>query len=194
MISTREVALSIYGACQFAKFDRAAVQYFDNTPEAFWRSFYAAAFALPAYILLVLLNFADNPVDASGFRILVVESSAYVIGWVIFPLIMIAMTDTLGRFDRYFRFMTAWNWAIVLQVFLFLAISALVTSGAVPGQISGFVSLIAVIAILVYQGFIALATLEIRAPAAFLIVAIDLVVALALNVITQSFYAGYSGA
>lgn len=194
MITSREVALSIYGACQFAKFDRAAAQYFDNTPEAFWRSFYAAAIALPAYALLVLLNFAENPINASGFRILVVESSAYVIGWVIFPLIMIALTDTLNRFDRYYRFMTAWNWAIVLQVFLFLAISALIASGMMPGQVSGFVSLIAVGAILVYQGFIAVSTLEIRAPAAVMIVAIDLVVALALNVITQSFYAGSAGA
>lgn len=194
MISSREVALSIYGACQFAKFDRAAVQYFDNTPEAFWRSFYAAALALPAYALLVLLNFAENPVDASGFRILMVESSGYVIGWVMFPLIMIPLTDTLDRADRYFRFMTAWNWAIVLQVFLFLAITALVASGAVPGQVAGFVILIAVIAILVYQGFIAMATLDIRAPAAFMIVAIDLVLAIALNLVTQSFYRGYSGA
>ena len=37
------------------KFDRAAVRYFDNTPEAFWQSFYAAALALPA-VLLVLLT------------------------------------------------------------------------------------------------------------------------------------------
>tara|TARA_B100000676_G_scaffold183309_1_gene180212 strand:+ start:8118 stop:8702 length:585 start_codon:yes stop_codon:yes gene_type:complete len=194
MISTREVALSIYGACQLAKFDRAAVRYFDDTPEAFWRSFHAAAFALPAYVLLVLLNFAENPVNASGARILIIESSAYVIGWVIFPLIMIAVTDTLNRFDRYFQFITAWNWAIVLQVFLFLAISALVADGRVPPQISGFVSLIAVIAILVYQGFIALVALNIRAPAAFMIVAIDLLVALVLNVVTRSFYRGYTGA
>ncbi|RZO36544.1 MAG: hypothetical protein EVA87_09500 [Rhodospirillaceae bacterium] len=194
MISTREVALSIYGACQLAKFDRAAFRYFDNTPEAFWRSFYAAALAVPAYVLLVLLNFAENPVNASAARILIVESSAYIIGWVIFPLIMIALTDKLNRFDRYFQFMTAWNWAIVLQVFVFLAISALVAKGTVPPQISGFVSLIAVITILGYQGFIALVGLNIRAPAAIIIVAIDLVVALVLNVITRSLYRGHTGA
>ena len=189
MITSREVALSISGAFQFARFDRAAVQYFENTSDAFWKSFYAAAMALPAYALLVLLNCAEKPVAASGLRILVVETSSFVIAWVIFPLIMIALTDTLNRFDRYYRFMTAWNWAIVLQVFLFLAVSALVASGTVPGQLAGFVSLIAVIAILVYQGFIAVAALEIRTPVAFMIVAIDLLIALSLNVITQSFYA-----
>ena len=194
MITSREVALSIYGACQFAKFDRAAVQYFENTPEAFWRSFYAAAIALPAYGLLVLLNFAENPVNASGLRILVVEFSAYVIGWTLFPLIMIRLTDTLNRFDRYFAFMAAWNWAIVLQIFLFLAITALIASGVIPPQVSGFVSLIALIAILIYQGFIALAALNISVPAAVVILAIDLLVALVLNLITRSFYAGAVGA
>ena len=194
MITSREVALSIYGACQFAKFDRAAVQYFENTPEAFWRSFYAAAISLPAYGLLVLLNFAENPVNASGLRILVVEFSAYVIGWTLFPLIMIGLTDTLNRFDRYFAFMAAWNWAIVLQIFLFLAITALIASGVIPPQVSGFVSLIALIAILIYQGFIALAALNISVPAAVVILAIDLLVALVLNLITRSFYAGAVGA
>ncbi len=194
MITSREVALSIYGACQFAKFDRAAVQYFENTPEAFWRSFYASAIALPAYGLLGLLNFAENPVNAPGLRILVVEFSAYVIGWTLFPLIMIRLTDTLNRFDRYFAFMAAWNWAIVLQIFLFLAITALIASGVIPPQVSGFVSLIALIAILIYQGFIALAALNISVPAAVVIVAIDLLVALVLNLITRSFYPGAASA
>ena len=170
------------------------MQYFENTPEAFWRSFYAAAIALPAYGLLVLLNFAENPVNASGLRILVVEFSAYVIGWTLFPLIMIGLTDTLNRFDRYFAFMAAWNWAIVLQMFLFLAITALIASGVIPPQVSGFVSLIALIAILIYQGFIALAALNISVPAAVVIVAIDLLVALVLNLITRSFYPGAASA
>ena len=107
----------------------------------------------PAYVLLVLLNFAENPVNASAAQILIVRSSAYIIGWVNTPLIMIALTDKLNRFDQYFQFMTARNWAIVLQVFVFLAISALIAERHSTATDFRFVSLIAVITIMGYQGF-----------------------------------------
>ncbi|PPR09327.1 MAG: hypothetical protein CFH41_02639 [Alphaproteobacteria bacterium MarineAlpha11_Bin1] len=194
MISSREVFLSIYGAYQFAKFKRNAVDYFENTPKAFWRSFYSALIALPAYILLVSQNFVERPVNVSGARIVIVESTAYVIGWVIFPLIMISFTDTLNRFDRYYRFVAAWNWSIILQVLLFLSVTTLITTGIVPAQLAGFVSLIAIITILFYQGYIATMTLEIRASAALIVVSIDFVLALCLKILIQSFYTDYSGA
>ncbi len=192
-VSKREVLLSIYGAFRFAKFDSTASKYFANTQESFWISFYASLVALPTYATLVLLKFTEQPVEAGSFRILAVETSAYVIGWTIFPLIMIYVTSKLGRFSKYFQFIAAWNWAIVLQVFLFLFVRTLVASGAVPPHVTGFVILVSVIAILIYQSFIASTMLDIRAPIAVMIVTIDFFVALALNVIVQSLYSGYSG-
>ena len=190
MITTREAAVSIFGACQFAKFDRAALRYFDNTPDAFWKSLYAALFALPAYVLLQLIRFSETPVNASDFRILCVESSGYVIGWVLFPLVMIPVADALNRFGHYYRFLAAWNWAIVLQLFLLLAVTALVSSETIPLQFTGLVSFLTVITILVYQGFIVVTALDVRPWAAFLIVSIDLILSLMLNFSIRSFYGG----
>ncbi|MEC8462364.1 MAG: hypothetical protein VXZ25_04160, partial [Pseudomonadota bacterium] len=62
-----------------------------------------------------------------------------------------------------------------------------------PPHVTGFVILVSVIAILIYQSFIASTMLDIRAPIAVMIVTIDFFVALALNVIVQSLYSGYSG-
>ena len=166
MISTREISIALYGAWRFATLDRSAVQFFANTPEAFWRSFNAAAVALPAYALLVMLSFAQHPVDAGAVRILFVESISYVIGWVLFPLVMIAFTDTTKTSAQYFRFIAAWNWSIVLQAFLFLAVSAFAASGTVPDNVGGFISLVATLAIFSYQGFIAKTTLDLPVPAA----------------------------
>ena len=56
MVTIREISIAIYGTWRFATLDRAAVQFFDNTPDAFWKSFNAAWLALPAYALLVLLS------------------------------------------------------------------------------------------------------------------------------------------
>ncbi|MEC9208486.1 MAG: hypothetical protein VYE62_11025, partial [Pseudomonadota bacterium] len=74
-----------------------------------------------------------------------------------------------------------------------LFVRTLVASGAFPPHVTGFVILVSVIAILIYQSFIASTMLDIRAPIAVMIVTIDLFVALALNVIVQSLYSGYSG-
>ncbi|CAN0485452.1 unnamed protein product, partial [Discosporangium mesarthrocarpum] len=104
MVNTRDLSIALYGAWRFATLDRAAVQFFENTPDAFWKSFNAAWLALPAYALLVLLSFSQHPVDAGPFRILSVELIAYIIGWVLFPLVMVAFTDTAKCPANYYRF------------------------------------------------------------------------------------------
>jgi hypothetical protein len=190
MVSTRELSIALYGAWRFANLDRAAIQYFDNTPEAFWRSFNAALIALPAYALLVMLSFAEHPVEAGPLRILCVEAIAYVIGWVLFPLVMIAFTDTTKSAANYFRFIAAWNWSIVLQAFLFLGVSAFAASDTVPENLGALISLVATFAIFFYQGFIARTTLDIPVPAAVLVVVIDLGIAIVLSLVSRSLYLG----
>ena len=188
MVTIREISVVIYGTWRFATLDRTAVQFFDNTPDAFWKSFNAAWLALPAYALLVLLSFTQHPVDAGAFRILSVEVISYAIGWVLFPLIMVAFTDTTKCDRNYFRFITAWNWSIVLQAYFFLGISAFSASGTVPDSLGGLVSLVATLAIFFYQGFIAKTTLDVTTPVAFLVVVIDLTIAIALSLVSRSLY------
>lgn len=188
MVNPRELSVALYGAWRFATLDRAAIQFFDNTPDAFWKSFNAVWLALPAYALLVLLSFAQHPVDAGPFRILSVEIISYAIGWVAFPLIMVAFTDTVKCDRNYFRFIAAWNWSIVLQAYFFLGISAFSASGTVPESLGGLISLVATFAIFFYQGFVAKTTLDITMPAAFLVVVVDLAIAIGLSLISRSLY------
>ena len=188
MVNTREISIALYGAWRFATLDRAAIQFFDNTEQAFWKSFNAAWLALPAYALLVLLSFAQHPVDAGPFRILSVEAIAYVIGWVLFPLVMVAFTDTTKCAEHYFRFVAAWNWSIVLQAYFFLGVSAFAASGTVPDSLGGLISLVATLAIFFYQGFIAKTMLDVTIPAAFLVVVIDLTIAIGLSLVSRSLY------
>jgi hypothetical protein len=188
MIGPRELSIALYGAWRFATLDRSAIQFFDNTPEAFWRSFNAALLTLPAYALLVMLSFTQHPVEAGGLRILFVESISYVIGWALFPLVMIAFTDTTKSAQNYFRFIAAWNWSIVLQAFLFLGVSAFAASGTVADNLGGMISLVATMAIFFYQGFIAKTTLDVTIPVAAMVVVIDLAIAIALSLVSQSLY------
>ena len=188
MITAQEIALAIYGILRLLRLDRGAVQYFENTPEAFWRSFNAALVAAPAYVLLVLLNFADNPADASEGRIVAVETITYVIGWVLFPLVMVSFTESASCERYYFRFVSAWNWSVVFQVFVFLAITAFGASGALPPSLAGFISLLTTAAILFYQGYIAHIMLEVSAGPAALVVIINLVLDLGLTFVSRWFF------
>lgn len=188
MVNPRELSIALYGSWRFATLDRAAIQFFDNTPDAFWKSFNAAWLALPAYALLVLLSFVHHPVDAGPFRILSVELISYVIGWVLFPLVMVAFTDTAKCARNYYRFIAAWNWSIVLQAYFFLGVSAFSASGTVPESLGGLISLVATFAIFFYQGFIAKTTLDVTLPVAFLVVVIDLTIAIGLSLVSRSLY------
>ena len=47
---------------------------------------------------------------SGGFYITVVETIAYVIAWVAFPLAMLTVTRWLNRSHRFFDFMVPYNW------------------------------------------------------------------------------------
>lgn len=188
MISARDLSIAIYGVLRFAMFDRAAVQYFDNSEAAFWKSFCAAVIAAPGYLLLILIGLTEHPVEAGEVRILAVETISYVIGWVLFPLVMVSFTEAANCSRHYFRFISAWNWSAVLQVYFFLAVTAFAASGSVGDGSAGIISVAATLATLVYQGFIAQETLKTKRAVTALIVAIDVVLGIAVNFASRMFY------
>jgi len=189
-VSFRDITVGLYGAFQLARMQKSASRCFENTPEAFWRSFQAAIVAVPAYCLLQLLNLAEMPVASAPFRILIVELSAYIIGWVLFPFIMITVTNALGKADNYFQYIVAWNWAIVLQICFYLVVVSIAVSGLLPPSISAFMGFGAVVAFLFYQGFITCVMLDVRPAVAVMIVLLDFVIAIILNQISRSLYFG----
>ena len=190
MLNSYEIVRGLRGAVQIAKFDRSANQYFENTSDAFWSSFQAAIIALPVYAALQLLAFYNTPSHIGTGRMLLVETSTYVIGWVFFPLVMVSLTEFLGRFDKYFQFIVAWNWAVVLQLCLYFLTVLLATSGIIPNNLIPLLSLFVITAILIYQGFIAILMLEVSLQTASIIVLIDFVFALFLSYIARGLEAG----
>jgi hypothetical protein len=188
MVSVREFSVAVYGAWRFATLDRTAAQFFENTPGAFWKSFNAAIFVAPGYVLLTLLGFIERPVEASELRIVCVEAIYYVISWVLFPLVMLSFTEAAGCPRLYFRFIGAWNWSAVLQVYFILGVTAFISSGALPSDAGTLIALIASLMTLVYQGFIAHATLGIAWLVTALVVGIDLFLGIALELVSRVLY------
>lgn len=176
-----EMVVGLYGAGRLAALDRAAAGCFPNTPEAFWRSFWAAAVAAPVYALLLVVGAPDGPPAAGLARTVAVEAVAYATGWVLFPLVMVAYVDKIGRSELYWRFISAWNWAIVLQVVLFLGVTSLAAGRVLPAG-AGLVSMTATLAVFVYQAFVARVMLDISRGRAAVVVIIDVGLGMALHV------------
>ena len=99
-------------------------------------------------------------------RIFAVETIAYVISWTAYPLIMFRVTDAIGRETKYVDFIVAYNWSKVLQMAIYLPVSAITFAGVLPETLSVLLNITASIGILIYQWFITRTALEVAGLAA----------------------------
>ncbi len=187
LVSTRELGLAIYGAWRFARLDRSARELFENSEDAFWKSFNAALVAAPFYFTLIMFGVATSPEPVLSARLVAVEIITYVIGWLLFPLVILAVVDSYGRSEFYWRFIAAWNWSVVLQALL-LSTVAYVTSWS--SVMAGIFSVLVTVYILIYQGFIARIMLEIRVRHAAMVVLLDVGLAIGLRMVSGMLHNG----
>ena len=181
--------MALVGALRLARGDRGGLACFDRSLDGFWRSFGAAVIGYPLYLLLLAMRVTVAEWErAGGFVIVTVETIAYVIGWVAFPLIMLTVTRLIGRAHRYFDFMVPYNWSQVLQSALFVLVGLGTESGAPDAAPAQAIEAVAAVAVLVYEWFIARVALDTTVAAAALIVVIDLILGVLLSNIAGSLY------
>lgn len=181
MITLGEVSRSVFGAWILARFNPDGLRFFDNTVEAFWRSFWAAAIVLPAYAILLVLRHSGSEIGVGAITAFFVHAIAYVIGWVAFPFLMFYVTQMIDRGQWYCRYMVAYNWSVILQITVMLTVSLFAASGLVSPAIGGAATVITVVFILIYQGFIARTALQVSGPGAAGIVFMDFLLSLMLD-------------
>lgn len=175
MLSTREVACGLFGAWRMARFDRSALQYFDDTPAGAARSFWVAAFVLPAYAILLLIQLWDVLAETTAIRFLTVEAIAYVISWTATPLVVWYIAGMLDRQERYFAWLSAYNWSNTIQIAVYLPAVLLAATGLLGEGLGETLVMLVTLAVFVYLWFIARTALDISGPASAGIVAIAVV-------------------
>ncbi|MBF0373935.1 MAG: hypothetical protein HQL39_11015 [Alphaproteobacteria bacterium] len=184
MVTLRDLLAAIYGALRLARLDPSGLAFFDNTEDSFWRSFWAAVVVAPGYILILGLHLIRQPED-DPFRYLAVQSIAYVIGWVAFPLAMVHISRLLDREDKLFRYIAAYNWFHLVRTAILVPL-ALLSATAVPEGALAFLSLIVLAALLMYDWFIASRALEIDMMFASGLVFIDLFLGFMIDGVARS--------
>jgi hypothetical protein len=184
-----EVQLAVGGALRLARGDRRGLGFFDASIDGFWRSFRAGLICYPLYLLLLSFRIAGSRWAASGpVPILAVETIAYVISWVAFPLLMLSLARWLNRDDRFLPFMVAYNWSQIPQAVLFVLIGLDGATGLLPPPVVQVAGMLSVIAVLVYQWFIARVALAVTGAQATLVVIIDVVLGTAIGRIAERLY------
>jgi hypothetical protein len=185
MAPLSEIIRSLYGALHLARGDTSGMAFFNATEQGFWRSFTAAILIAPLFALLLTIRYHVNEAGVSLLRFTAIETIAYVVSWVAFPLLLYHLTDILGTGHRFIRYIVAYNWASVLQNLLYLPFALLVEAHLVQGAGSTFFGIILLGLVLLYTWFVTRTALEVTNLLAAGLVMIDLVLSIFINTITQ---------
>lgn len=184
-----EVRLAMIGALRLARGDRGGLSYFDRSADGFWRSFRAAVISYPLYLALLSMRVTVPEWEASGtLLIITVETIAYVIAWTAFPLLMLVLTQRIGRSHRFFDFMVPYNWSQLPQSALFVLVGLETESGVLGAEPAQAIEVAAAVAVLVYEWFIARVALETNAGAAVLVVLVDLLLGVLISHVAGGLY------
>lgn len=119
------------GAWQFIKLNPRAMDYFDTSAEAFWKSFWAIALVAPIFFLG--LNVGPDQVVIEGVEI---SKTARIIEYLLrlplIALVMIFFTKFLKIDSYYSNMIIAFNWLWVLANYIILPISMLIATEILP--------------------------------------------------------------
>jgi hypothetical protein len=141
------------------------------------------------YLFLLSLRITSPEWAAAGWQtVVLVETIAYVVSWVAFPLLMLHVAHFFGRDHRFLAFMVAYNWSQIPQTVLLTIIGLDATTGLLPANFVHFAEAMATIAVLVYEWYIARVALTVSGAQAALVVVIDVVLGSALGRVTHALY------
>ena len=177
-----EAKLSVRGVIRVLRFDPDGVDDFNLTLEGYWRSFYAALFLLPLY--LVYLQAAPIPEGVGVGRYWLIEAIAYPLTWTLWPLFAIYICVSAGVARRYTTYIVIHNWA---QILLFggQLLLVVLAFAADPGGPGAGLIVPVWIAVLSVETLIVRVTLGVTWPQAIMIEALSFVTALLLSLAKQ---------
>ncbi|MEQ8355760.1 MAG: hypothetical protein RH942_09515 [Kiloniellaceae bacterium] len=182
--SSQEILYRVFGAWRLARFDAGGAQYFDDSPEAALRSFFAAALVAPAFFVTLLVIYPEAPA-IGPLPVILIRFLAYVLLWSVFPVIAHRICQVIGAEQAFFRYLAADNWAGVIAYHLQLVVLIAAAGGFLPVALSGLLQLSVHIYLVAYSWFIARHCLAVSGPAAAGFVVLQLVIGLLIQAVAS---------
>lgn len=170
--TTQEIIYRVFGALYLARFQAQGTAYFDESPAATLRSFFAAVLVAPAFLIALLLGEHETPAADSVIVALTI-ALCYCLSWTVFPVIAHRICQVIDKESAFFRYLSAKNWARVVTTHLALVAAVLGSSGVLPEALLPLVNLVLFAYVACLQGFIAWQCLKVSIPGAIGLVALD---------------------
>jgi hypothetical protein len=185
-----EARLALAGTLRLARADPRGIDNFDASIDGFWRSFRAALLCYPLYLILLSfpLEIGDGGGEVDVASLFTVETIHYVVSWVAFPLAVLPLIDWLGRGNRFLVFMVAYNWCQVPQTTVFALIALAGGLGFISADAMLICDLVAGVAALIYEWYVARVGLALSGGRALLVIAVDVLLATLLSHISMAMY------
>jgi hypothetical protein len=175
-------------AARLMRFDGTALAALDQGPAAARLSFLAALVLVPGIFILVVLQDLGEGTDIALPSVLAL-GLAYIVAWLFYLVVMERLCAWMDFGPRFPLFVTAYNWAMVVQVLLFVPIVAVATL-LLPGDSGTPFILIANLALLVAQGFVTQSSLQASPFTAVAFVALDVLTGIVVNTIAAGLFGG----
>ncbi len=146
--------LTLQGIRRLSQFDQIGFLFFDASRKGFWRSFGAALICLPVWALLEYAHIRRVDHDVAHF--IAMQSIAFVMSWLAYPMVVLLVADMFGAWPNYYRYMVSYNWFQPLMQLMWLPVELFeFLPGGETSPIPGLLALVIMAVQGVYGWFLA---------------------------------------
>jgi len=178
-----EFVYVLRGLGRLVQFDAGGLGYFDRSIEGFWRSFRVALLVAPLYAILIPLDLELIQPTAGWQHIMITEILAYIISWLLYPLVAYEICRLIGREAEYPGYIVVYNWSKMLIVTAQVIVWLPTLMGIMAAETSHSLESLVRFVFLIYLWFIARAALRIDPFSAIGMVFTSYVLTLVLNIV-----------
>jgi hypothetical protein len=155
-----EFVYVLRGLRRLIQFDVGGLGYFDRSIEGFWRSFRVALLIAPLYSIIIPLDLELIKPTAGWQHIMITEILAYIVSWLLFPLVAYEICRLIGREAEYPGYIVVYNWSKMLLVSAQVLVWLPTLMGVMTAETSHSLDRIVYLIFLIYLWFIARAALR----------------------------------
>lgn len=188
------VAHGLAVAVRLLRLDASLVDTLSGSAAEARQSVRVVLMAAPLYLVVLAVAGEVPPAELARFWVLVLEASHFAIQWLALPAAVSWIAPRLGLGSRVFRFVTVYNYGLVVLLLVYLAVAVLVT--ILPGGLAAF-ALLALVVLpfysVVYSAVAFRAALDCPMGLAAGLAAADLAVAILVTVWTSTLLYGMIG-
>ena len=178
-----EFVYVLRGLGRLVQFDAGGLGYFDRSIEGFWRSFRVALLIAPLYAILIPFDLEMIQPTAGWQHIMITEILAYIVSWLLYPLVAYEICRLIGREAEYPGYIVVYNWSKLLIVTAQVVVWLPALMGIAAAETSHSLESLVRFVFLIYLWFIARAALRIDAFSAIGMVFTSYILTLVLNIV-----------